>query len=172
MKESRSVSYLFDTAIEAERVAEQLYHTLSRKFAPHPNLVRFWKGMATDEVTHARALESIRAELPEETLQARADPEILAKARHALRTDLDRSLPHVTNLEEAYQLVSDLEHSETNAIFEFLVLEFSNDIRLGNFLRSQLRNHVMRLVVDFTEEFGPAERRAQVQTVQIETDEA
>jgi hypothetical protein len=54
----------------------------------------------------------------------------------------------VKDLEDAYQLVMDLENGETNAIFQFLLTNFETDKRIRDFIRAQLNQHVDRLSIE------------------------
>ncbi len=54
---------------------------------------------------------------------------------------------------DTYELVNELEHSEINAVFEFLISSFPTDSEVLSFLRTQLSEHVDRLVTAFPERF-------------------
>jgi hypothetical protein len=53
------------------------------------------------------------------------------------------------NLENAYQLVHELENSETNAVFDFLISNFAEDRTTQDFLRSQLKDRIGKLAFNF-----------------------
>ena len=61
---------------------------------------------------------------------------------------VEKALLGVKNLEDAYQLVNDLENGETNAIFQFLLDNFETDVQIRDFLRAQLNQHISRLSID------------------------
>lgn len=74
---------------------------------------------------------------------------------HPILTEIEPLLASVANLEDAFQLISDLENSETNVIFEFLIENFADDdTRL--FLKNQLRSHVGNLLIKFPLQFRSA----------------
>ncbi len=159
MHERQDVAYLFELAISAEFMARDLYRQLAQKFSAHAEVVNFWEELARQEIGHAEALRRIYAKLTPEQRAAPADPVKLAGIRVVLAEPLDRLLADITNLDEAYQLTSDLENSEVNAVFKFLVNCFSTDPRVGEFLRAQLREHLALLERDFPQRFGPAGQR-------------
>jgi hypothetical protein len=71
----------------------------------------------------------------------------------------------IADLQEAYELASELESGETNAVFEFLITHFSEDKKARIFLRSQLKSHVSQLMLQFPEKFGGASIRKEIKTV-------
>ncbi|HDQ74153.1 MAG TPA: hypothetical protein ENN19_18975 [Chloroflexi bacterium] len=161
MTSEKTVNDLFDMAISAERAAKRLYEGLMAKFDHHPEVAAFWSRYAIEEESHALWLERMRDALPEERLAKPADPLILQEAIKALEFSVERALQDLTNLEEAYQLVNELENAETNAIFEFLIEHFSEDDETRKFLRSQLRDHIRKLMIDLPIQFkGAATRQA------------
>jgi hypothetical protein len=86
----------------------------------------------------------------------------MEKAHGVLRFSVEDALKGVRNLEDAYQLVNELENSETNAIFEFLIANFAEDQKTQAFLRSQLRDHVGKLMIDFPVQFKQADVRREI----------
>jgi len=159
MHDRQDVAYLFELAIKAELVARDLYRRLAQKFSSHSEVVSFWEELARQEVGHAGALQRIYAKLTPEQRAALADPVKLAGIRIVLAEPLDRLLEDVTNLDEAYQLASELENSEVNTVFKFLINHFSTDPQVADFLRSQLQEHLAFLMRDFPQRFGPAGQR-------------
>ena len=62
-------------------------------------------------------------------------------------------LDQVRTLADAYELVNEMEHSEMNVVFEFLISSFPADQEVLSFLRAQLSEHVDRLITAFPERF-------------------
>jgi hypothetical protein len=62
-------------------------------------------------------------------------------------------LKDIHNLEEAFQTAMEIENSETNAIFEFLITGFALTNRSGEFLHEQLHSHVDKLNTDFLSQY-------------------
>ena len=162
MPDSATTNELFELAIAAERAAETLYQRIAAKFAPYPEVATFWANYAQEEVMHAQWLEQIREKTSPEQLSAPADPYQLENVHRVLQFSIENALADIDNLEDAYQLANDVEHSETNAIFEFLISNFSTDKKVQAFLRSQLRDHVARLMIDLPTQFRHAANRRMI----------
>ena len=161
-----TIGELFEVAIAAERVAGELYHRLAEKFSHKREVADFWSKYAAEEAGHAKWLEQLRDRLSTEKLSAPADPIKMQEARTALEFSAEHRLRGVQNLEEAYQLVNELENSETNMVFEFLIDNFSADERSQVFLRSQLREHLARLAVEFPMKFGGRSWRQEIKILE------
>ena len=153
MAQGNTVADLFALAIAAETSAAELYRGLAAKFAQHSDVVEFWQRYATDEISHARWLARLQGNVSIEQLETRADPIVLENARHAASMLVQTLLDRVRTLADAYELVNELEHSEINAVFEFLISSFPTDSEVLSFLRAQLGEHVDRLVTAFPERF-------------------
>ena len=162
MTKDTTVAALFDLAISAEKLAEELYHGLAAKFAHQPVVADFWNRYAEEEAMHALWLTQLRDGLSAEELSAQADPTTLREAQAALRVSVKQVLDQVQDLEDAYQLVNELENAETNAVFDFLITHFSSDDKTQSFLRAQLTEHVGRLMIDFPTQFKGAAMRRKV----------
>ena len=146
-----TVAELFERAIALERAAEALYEQLEKMFARHLEVALFWKHYADEENGHALYLERVHEGVGEGRLIQPADEDILRKVHYCLEQASPARLTKVKTLEDAYQLAHELENSETNAIFEFIVLNFSTDelAKSHAFLRTQLNTHIARLDNDF-----------------------
>lgn len=146
-----TVGKLFEYAIELERATETLYRKLEGMFVQYPEVALFWKHYADEENGHASYLERIRTGVDADRLSRPADGVILQKVRQCLDTASRTGLERIENLEDAHQLATELENSETNTIFEFMIVNFSTDelARSHQFLRTQLKTHITRLENDF-----------------------
>jgi len=130
-------------------------------FAHHPQATAFWQRYAIEEAGHAKMLKYLRDRLSPEQLALPAEASVLQKAHHTLELSIDSLLSKIKNLEDAYQLASELENSETNAVCEFLIDNFAADEKTQTFLRSQLRDHVGHLMADLPAQIrGVANRQA------------
>jgi hypothetical protein len=69
-------------------------------------------------------------------------------------------------LEDAFQAANDLENSEINVVFEFMLVNCSSGDEGRSFLRSQLREHIARLMVEFPARFSHPERRQFVKALE------
>jgi rubrerythrin len=157
-----TLAQLLDLAIAAERAAEALYRGLETKFSHHDEVAAFWREYASEEVMHAEWLERLRDSLTSEQLSAPADPGVLKEANQALQVPVEKMLQDIHNLEDAYQLVNELENSETNAVFDFLITNFAEDKKTQAFLRSQLKDHIGKLAIDFPVQFKLASVRREI----------
>jgi rubrerythrin len=162
MPDATTIGEVFDLAIATERALERLYLGLEARFVRHEDVAAFWKHYALEEAGHARLLRSLRDRLDPEQLAAPADPDVAAEARALLRLKPEEAMARVKTLDEAYELANELEHSETNAIFEVLLTSFSEEKQGQSFMRSQLHDHVSRLVFDFPEAFRSATVRRSI----------
>jgi rubrerythrin len=157
----QSVRILFEYAIAAEYYARELYREFQRLFTAEPRVAAFWQRYAAEETGHATWLEQLLKKLPPETCDAPADSDKLEAARRIIKVPLATALAEVETLEDAYQLAHELESSEINTIFEFLLFTFADDPQATQFARDQLREHVARLTTGFPEPYtGVRSRRA------------
>ena len=165
MSNQESVAELFELAIAAEEAAEALYRGFGAKFAHHQDVATFWRKYADEEIGHIRWLDGVRDKSSLEQLSAPADLSVLKDAREFLRFSPQHALEGVTNLEDAYQLANELENSEINVVFEFIITNFSADESAGSFLRSQLKDHIARLMTEFPARFSHAASRQAVKVL-------
>lgn len=153
MQNTNTLAGLFDLAAQAEYNAEKLYRALARMFAPYEDVAQFWNRYAEEEVSHAKWLMNRKTQLPAELLAQPADPDIWQLAWRVNQVSIERILEGIHDLQEAYEIANEIEHAETNAVFEFLIGHFSEDAQTQAFLRSQLNDHVSRLMIAFPSRF-------------------
>ncbi len=151
-----TVAELFKLAIELEESTQELYRGFETKFSRHQKIADFWKQYAAEEAGHAKWLARLRDSLSAEELSAPADPSMIETARRMLKSSIKHRLADITNLEDAYELAHELENSETNAIFEFLIVHFSTDEATQDFLRSHLKDHIGKLMLWSPAQFNVA----------------
>jgi rubrerythrin len=164
MSDRQSVQILFEYAIAAENYARELYREFERMFSAEPRVAAFWQRYASEEAGHAAWLEQLLNQLPPDTSDAPAVPDKLEMARHVIKVPLAAALAEVKTLEDAYQLAHDLESSEINTIFEFLLSTFADDPQATQFAREQLREHVARLTTGFPEPYTGTRSRSALRT--------
>ncbi|HID63670.1 MAG TPA: hypothetical protein EYP49_13175 [Anaerolineae bacterium] len=165
MSNEATITELLELAIAAEKATEKLYRGLEAKFAHHQEVADFWGKYAAEEAGHVQWLERLRDTSNPKQLSAPADPIKLKDARKVLQFSVENTLKEVKNLEDAYQLVNDLENSETYAILEFLITNFSQE-ETRSFLRSQLNDHIAKLTTGFPTQFRSAIRRRAVEALE------
>jgi len=140
-----TIQEAFEIAIAAERAAESLFHGLEAKFADHENVAVMWQDYAQDEDKHAERLISIRSKVTTDQLAQQVDADTIALLQAVNEISVEKALKGVKDLEDAYQLVNEIESGETNAVFRFLLDNFEPDPQMRDFLRAQLNLHVARL---------------------------
>jgi rubrerythrin len=145
MSSTETLAQLIELAIQVEKSAEALYRGIAAKFAHHPELEKFWLRYAAEELGHARWLEHLRKTSSAEQLSMPADPVMLKAAQRMLQFSVDNALAKIKNFEDAYELAVELENSETNAIFEFLIANYYADQDAVAFLRNQIKSHITNL---------------------------
>jgi hypothetical protein len=168
MTEQPTIQDYFDLAIQGERRLRQFYLGLAEKFTATPDAEAFWLQMAADEAEHATRLTNIRDTLPSEALIASADPQSYADLERAMTIASTEALRHVQNLQEAYELATELETGEFNAAFRFLAENFlwEGEEPLSLIL-SKLESHIGKLT-SFINRFGPLDQRLQIEVVDRE----
>ncbi|MBN1920743.1 MAG: hypothetical protein JW892_05825 [Anaerolineae bacterium] len=162
MSDVNTVNHLFALAITAENAAEAMYLVLAQRFSPYVEVAQFWREMAHAETLHARVLERMRIRLDSTVLSSPADATVWRQAQEALRHDIVVAAGAVADLEDAYQLAHEIENSEINTVFEFLVTTFPENPTTGEFLREQLQVHARKLALAFPAPYdaAPARRAA------------
>jgi rubrerythrin len=150
---------LLKLALGFEHQAEKLYRSWARKFAKQPDAAAFWIEYAEDEVTHARLLKELQGHL---SRQQRATPvecdqvEPVTKKMHTARK------AKIADLEMAFKLADDLEHSEINPLFMLITTFFESDPQVKAELRLLLTKHANKLVDRFPQRYSTPELRSQV----------
>ena len=151
----------FDLAIQGEYAAQELYQGLMHLFRAHPDAVELWREFAVEETEHALTLQGILDALTPEQQSPPANTGMVLAAQQALSVPVAQHLAGVKTLEDACELVSDLENSETNAVFEFLLSHFDADNQISPFVLTQLREHIARLQT-FDERLGGRYQRLKI----------
>lgn len=154
MTETRqqTLEALFESAIQIERQVGNIYRELADRFAHHPQSVALWLSLAADEEVHARVLVRVRQGASPEKLASPAPAETLAAVAEISNRLGQAPLASVTNLEDAYELAHEFEHSEVNAIFEFLSVDVVPGAIEGEFVRTHIARHQQKLA-DFRQSY-------------------
>ena len=166
MSNQVTVDELFDMAIKVEKATGEVYSRLQAKFAPHPDVVRFWRSYAAAEAGHARWLGRIREALNPGQLAAPADEQVAAAVHRLLMAPIERTLQGIETLEDAYQLANEIESGETNVVFDFLITHFASDAQAQSLIRSQLRDHVAKISTGFPARFRSSASRLSVKATE------
>ena len=140
----QTMDQLFDKAIAFEKRAAETYVELARLFSHYPEVSAVWNHMRDDELLHADVLQNLRTELSHEYLSSVVEEAIWEKVisvNQLLSGDL---IGPIKNVGDAYELAHQLEASEVNAIFEFLIETMPNRER-KRFVVSMITEHLERL---------------------------
>jgi len=158
-----TIGHLVELAIALERFNEAYYHGLQAKFSHAQEVAGFWQAYAAEEAGHARWLEQLKERVKAKLSTPLAHAHLVEAAQRLLKISPEEHLGRVSNLEEGYQLAVELENSETNTIFEFLILNYSLTAQAANFLQAQLHSHMKRLMDEFPPDYRSRARRLAVQ---------
>ena len=160
-----TVDEAFKAAIGAERAAEDFFHGLEAKFSHNKDVSRLWKEYAEEEAMHARWLETLKAKLGQEELSKLVDEHTMQLLDIVAKISVEKTLGKVNDLEDAYELVNEIENGETNAIFRFLIDNFEADEKMRDFLRKQLNEHVGKLTIDLPPQYRGASTRRKIKAL-------
>ncbi|MFH1829915.1 MAG: ferritin family protein [Pseudomonadota bacterium] len=167
MTNQGSIEELFELAISAEKMMQDYYTGVAKKFSHLPQASNFWKDMAKDEEMHIEKLQEARESLAQSQLVLPADPSMLKSIKKVLSISIKQKLDDIVTLDDAYEFAHDAESSEINYIFKFLTIEFMDSRIQDDFIMSLINEHVDKLM-DFTKEFGDAAWRKTVKAKGIE----
>ncbi len=160
---SYTIGDLIGLAIALERSNEAYYRGLQEKFLHSPEVAKFWQAYADEENGHARWLEQLRERVKAKLATPLEHTHLVEAAQRLLKITPEEHLSRISNLEEGYQLSVELENSETNIIFEFLILNYSLTAQAANVLQAQLHSHTRRLMDEFPPDYRSRARRLAVQ---------
>jgi len=150
--QQHTLEELFERAIRIENQVGSIYRELERRFSHHQESVALWKALAADENMHAKVLAKVLGDAPSEKLACQAPADAWAAVTQILNLLSRDLLSSIQNLKDAYELAHELEHSEVNAVFEFLAL----DVVPGNVEREFVRTHIaahQKRLTDFRQNY-------------------
>jgi rubrerythrin len=155
----QTLSELFSVSLQLERAAQILYTKWAKAFAAYPEVAAFWLQYAQEEARHARLLEEVRSALTPEQLMSGTGVNSF-RASFELLQNLKRIEARIRNLDDAYQFAEKMEHSEVNALFEYLVSR-SPLVEMSE-VSEGISNHIDRLANDFPAEFQNSDARRNI----------
>ena len=148
---------LLELSLGFEENARELYRTWSQLFAGVPDVAAFWSEYAADEAFHARLLEELRLRLNPAQLSSLIETELVGDTKRLLMY-LQKE-QNIENLEQAYHFANMIETSEINPLFEVIMSTFEQDEKAMTLLRSQLKEHIGKLIYKFPKRFSRPELR-------------
>ena len=140
-----TVEQAIKEAIQTEKTAENVYLGLEQKFRAEPEIAAYWKQFAVDEANHAEWINDLTANLSDSDLEKPVDTQTEYLLYKVGVLSSETVLAGIHNLAEAFDTATSLENGETNAIFCFLIDNFTVDQHIRDFLLAQLAQHIHRL---------------------------
>jgi hypothetical protein len=153
-----TVEHLFELAVKIEHQASLLYETFSKMFSHFPELDDFWRTMIDEESAHERLLQDARDLLSPAQLQAPADDRMMRDATRVRRLFADDLNETIQTLDDAYELMHNLEYSEMNAIFQFLSSKWIPPSKQHNLIHGVIEKH-LEYLSSFGDKFGDKDWR-------------
>jgi rubrerythrin len=151
---------LLELSLGFELNARELYKKWSEIFAGSPDVAAFWREYAADENVHAHLLEELGARLSPDQLATPIESELFGDTKKLLA--FLQTEQNIENLDQAYQFANMIEHSEINPLFEVILSTFETDARAITSLRTQLNEHIGKLIYKFPKRFSRPELRQAV----------
>jgi rubrerythrin len=111
-------------AAHVEKIAAEIYRTLSRRFAADSTLRGFWASMADDERKHAKKLATWRRLLeltPPERHPSCDEVAPIVRALENLARELRARASRAADVDEAFSIALALESSELDVIYTRLL---------------------------------------------------
>ena len=143
-----TIDETFFLAIDIEHQLSELYGSLSDLFSNDRIGATLFQDLKKDELKHYHDLNSIHESLSAQILSSDADEE-LQKIAGRTKNVLDQiDTKMVKNLDEALELVHQLEFSEVNETNRFLTSSFVSAEDRRDFILSEITVHQKR-ILDF-----------------------
>ncbi len=158
---TRTLGGLFEVVLVYEAAACDLYLGLAEKFAAHPSISEFWKTMAAHEQSHIRTLRQAFESLSPQDIESSVNPKIVEKVRSLPDLSVEDILMSIDNLEDAYQLVSEIENSAASVRFIFLTQKLFDSKDHKRPIADSINQHLQSLM-SFPQTFGGAEIRRNI----------
>lgn len=151
-EQQTTLEVLFESAIRIEELAGIFYRELAERFVAHPHSVALWRSLAADEDMHARVLARVLAAAPAEKRTSPAPVETWVAVAEVLQRMEQDPVGSIKSLQDAYELAHEFEHSEVNAIFEFLSIDLLPGAIEAEFVRTHIAQHQQKLA-DFRQSY-------------------
>ena len=146
MGDAGTYEEIFKIAIHAENTLARFYTGLMAKFE-YSETSSFFKEMARDEIYHMKKLNEIYDSVSNELLHSPADPGVLEEGRRAEKLKILEILESIETLEDAYKKIKELESSEVNSVYLFLLSKFIDADEKREFLNSEMKAHLAKIDV-------------------------
>ncbi len=123
MNQEKTIADLFELSIKVEKMAVAIYRQMAAMFADKKPVADFFASLANDELVHVALLRESLEGLREQQLHVSAPQEMIQKIIILNKKMSVINYDEIRNLDDAYELAHEIEHSEINAIFLYLTIE-------------------------------------------------
>jgi rubrerythrin len=154
----KTIQVLFELAINWETQARDLYANFANLFNHEPKVYAFWIQLSKDESGHIDMLKEILGKTPTEKLLMLVGNEQWQSVTRVEGLIKEASTRKVLTLDDAYELAHQLEMSEVNTLFKMLVNDYLPDKEGYNFILSDVKEHIDRLM-KFGKEYIKLQKR-------------
>ena len=151
---------LLELSLGFEKNAQAIYAQWAGKFSAEADVADFWREYSGDEAYHAGLLENLRARLTQAQLASLIESNLVGDTRRLLSALQNE--PAIQDLDQAYRFANMIEHSEVNPLFEAILTYFETDEEARNLLRSQLEEHINKLIYKFPQRFSRSKKRREI----------
>lgn len=145
MPEIISNTDLFNRAIASEKLVQNFYLEMARKFNEEEEVKTIWKSLAEDEKKHAQVIEEIKDSLSQEVLNKLVDDSIVEKLVKIEKIRIREKIDKIDNLKDAYEFAHDVESSEINNLFTFITVKYFPDQIRKEFVLNEMTKHIDKL---------------------------
>ena len=145
MKKKHTVHTLFELAILAEQEVQSLYNYFSKKFYNNKQASKFWKLLANDENKHLDFLSKCFKSLNINIHNQLIDSSIINNAEKNINIIRNINKSEVKTVTEAYLITHEIENSELNVVFKFIIGNWLKDEQESKFALNELTIHLERL---------------------------
>jgi len=143
----------FKLSMDNESRAAALYVKFEEMFKANEEAADFWDSLKRDELYHLKILKEIFKSLSDEILKQPAEMTTYEDAVKA-KINLDKAkLENIKNLDHAFEQAHDLEFSEMNTVFIYLVSKYHYSEEKQDQIIEEIDSHRIKLM-----DFGAEDR--------------
>ena len=145
MKEKHNIKTLFDLAILAEQEVQSLYNFFANKFSDNEKASQFWALMALDEYQHIGLLYKISKSIDKNELNKPIVSSLVNDAENNIKKIQNINKSEIITVYDAYLITHEVENSELNVVFMFILGNWVKDEQQYDFAYNELVKHLERL---------------------------
>ena len=167
MKKLKTVSNLFEQAIDNEEAMVGLYRGFVGLFSDVLDAAIIFNDLASDEERHAFELETVQKVLSKTVLTAPAHPEMIMKFEAIGKLSVKKMLKNIRNLEDAFGIIRSIEYGRLNDVFE-CTIKIDPSKEMIPLIQKEIIQHYTKIDVLF-KRFPDQEERANILAVRKPT---